>query len=248
MSLTGDRAAWLQGPQATCSNTVDLPPSHPWRLILLGAPGIGKGTQADLLHQRLGSCHLSTGDVFRAAKCSTVQLSPAMQAALCHMKAGELVPDSTVIRMVRERAGCLGCHHGFLLDGFPRTVEQARALDATMEEVGQSLDAVLSYELPTTKVIERLSGRRTCTACKKTFHVLYSPPRVEGVCDACGGELFQREDDRPAAIAVRLKAYEESTEPLIHYYKSKNLLHVIDADGSPEEIFARSMKSLKVAH
>jgi adenylate kinase len=214
-------------------------------MVLLGAPGVGKGTQAEYLCQNLGTCHLSTGDVFRAAKGSQAHtLSPAMQSALTAMKRGELVSDETVEAMVRERAGCLACRHGFLLDGFPRTVHQARALSQMLGEVNQALDAVLDYELPLDQTIARLSGRRTCRQCGTTFHVLSKPPKVEGVCDQCGGALFQREDDQPESIRVRLKAYEEDTKPLVEYYKERGLLVTVSAEGSPEEIFQRTQAAL----
>lgn len=243
MALQGDRASWLQGPEARCSGTGE-PPVRPWRLILLGAPGIGKGTQAELLHQHMGACPLSTGDVFRAAKCGSAPLSPAMEDAMGHMKAGRLVPDETVIAMVRERAMCLHCCHGFLLDGFPRTVEQAKSLDNLMAELGLEFDAVLSFELPTEEVISRLSGRRTCSGCKKTFHVKHNPPKQEGVCDVCSSALFQREDDRAEAIAVRLQAYNDSTAPLIDYYSNRGLLIRIQAEGSPQQVFERARAAL----
>lgn len=241
--MTGDRASWLHGPDVPCTLTHGVP-ARAWRLVLLGAPGIGKGTQAELLSDRLHACHLSTGDVFRAAKCSCHALSPAMQSAMGNMQRGELVPDDTVIAMVAERAKCVGCRFGFLLDGYPRTVEQARALDALMAGLGVEFDAVLSYELETTKVVERLSGRRTCKGCKRTYHLASNPPSTAGVCDKCGEALYQREDDRPEAIAVRLDAYRRSTLPLAEYYEREGLLHVIDADGTPEEIYGRSMKVL----
>jgi adenylate kinase len=224
MNATNDRAAWLQGASAQCS--VPPPPNpRPVRLVLLGAPGVGKGTQAELIHERLGACQLSTGDVFRAAKsqCHGEQ-SPALRAALEHMRRGELVPDETVLLMVRERARCLRCHGGFLLDGFPRTVAQAEALDRLFREHGIQLDAVLSYDLPLDQIVARLSGRRTCGQCKAVFHVTGRPAKVDGVCDHCGGQLLQREDDRPEAIRVRMAAYERSTSPLIEFYQKRGLL------------------------
>jgi adenylate kinase len=212
---------------------------------LLGAPGIGKGTQAELLCQRLGTCHLSTGDVFRAAKClSAGERSPALESALEFMRRGELVPDATVLDMVRERLRCLKCEGGFLLDGFPRTVAQAEALSTILRENQLQLDAVLCYDLPLEKVIARLSGRRTCPGCKAVFHITARPPRVEGVCDHCGGKLYQREDDQPAAIEVRMKTYEKSTAPLIEYYQRANLLVSVLAEGAPEEIVGRSLAAL----
>jgi adenylate kinase len=214
-------------------------------LVLLGAPGVGKGTQAALLSERLGTCHLSTGDVFRAAKSSTKQPSPAMAIALDYMRQGKLVPDQTVWEMIRERIGCLRCLGGFVLDGFPRTLAQADSLRQLLEAERLQLDAVVNYVLPVSEVIKRLSGRRTCEHCKAIFHVTNQPPKQDGVCDHCRGRLFQREDDRPGSIAVRLQAYENSTEPLIQFYLHLGLLTVVLASGSPEEIFARTLDSLE---
>src|SRR5215469_8042365 len=191
-----DRAAWLQG-RAACYPASEARTQPPWRLVLLGAPGVGKGTQAGLLHERLGACHLSTGDVFRAAiGRSECGQTPAMTAALEYMRRGELVPDTTVWEMVRERSGCIRCGGGFILDGFPRTLAQAEALKLYMESESLSITAVVNYELPLEEIVTRLSGRRTCESCKAIFHATRQPPRKEGVCDHCGGRLFQREDDR----------------------------------------------------
>lgn len=245
MTAKADRTAWLKGGDARCLVEPEKQP-RPWRLVLLGAPGVGKGTQAELLTERLGTCHLSTGDVFRAAKSlEPCERSPALSAALDFMRRGELVPDTTVLDMVRERVGCLRCCGGFLLDGFPRTVAQAEALAHLLEQERLSLDAVLSYDLPIEQIVARLSGRRTCAGCKAVFHVQARPPRVEGVCDHCGGKLFQREDDRPEAIRVRMEAYERSTAPLAEFYRQRGLLVSIPADGSPDEIFERSLECLK---
>jgi len=240
-----DRARWLQGPPAECS----APPEEcqsPWRLVLLGAPGVGKGTQADLLVQRLGACHLSTGDVFRAAgHRADCEQTPAMRAATEYMRRGALVPDSTVWEMVRERSACLCCSGGFILDGFPRTLAQAEALKTHMESENLSLSAVVNYELPLAEIVKRLSGRRTCEKCRSVSHVINQPSKVEGVCDHCGGRLYQREDDRPESITVRLQAYTQSTEPLIQFYENLGLLVSVGADGSPEEIFERTLIALK---
>ena len=250
--LKNDRVAWLQGPspdgaegkKVKCS-AVPAPRKNPWRLILLGAPGVGKGTQSELMTERLGACHLSTGDVFRAAgKLREQDQSPAIKAALEYMRRGDLVPDSTVWEMVRERKDCLVDCGGFILDGFPRTLGQAASLKELMEQEKISLSAVVNYELPLDEIVRRLSGRRTCEKCKSVFHVTERPPKVEGVCDRCGGRLFQREDDRPESIAVRLEAYERSTALLIQFYKNLGLLMPIAAKGSPEEIVARTMAEL----
>jgi adenylate kinase len=244
VSGCNDKIAWLIDPSATCEKT-GPPPERAYRMVLLGAPGVGKGTQAEYLCEKLKTCQLSTGDVFRAARQNKgSNLSPAMQAAMIHMDKGELVPDETVIEMVRERVKCLECEYGFLLDGFPRTVEQAEALDEMLADKKLKLDAVLSYELPMEEVIARLSGRRTCPGCKATFHLKAKPPKVEGICDKCGGELYQRGDDKPESIQVRLKAYHDSTAPLTDYYGAKGLLLTISAEGSPAEVFERSVKVL----
>ena len=208
METKRDRKAWLKGGAAQC-DTPPLDSKTPRRLVLLGAPGVGKGTQAELLGARLGACHLSTGDIFRTAKgLDACERTPAMTAALEYMRRGELVPDETVLALVAERGGCLGCCGGFLLDGFPRTVAQADALDKLLKEQRVKLDAVLSYELPLEQIVARLSGRRTCAGCKAVFHLEARPPKVKGVCDHCGGSLYQREDDRPESIRVRMQAYE----------------------------------------
>lgn len=240
-----DRMAWLRGGAATCEPPPN-PQTRPYRLVLLGAPGVGKGTQAELLSAKLGACQLSTGDIFRAAKSlGADERSPAMTAALDYMRRGELVPDETVVALVTERAGCLACERGFLLDGFPRTVAQAESLAALLEQGKIKLDAVVSYDLPIEKVVARLAGRRTCPGCKAVFHVEARPPKVQGVCDHCGGALYQREDDRPESIRVRMEAYARSTAPLADYYRQRRLLVSIEAEGAPEEIFDRTLEALE---
>lgn len=218
----------------------------PWGLILLGAPGVGKGTQAEMLNRRLRACHLSTGDVFRAAAGRPdCDQSPAMKEALGYMRRGELVPDSTVWEMVRERSGCLHCRGGFILDGFPRTVGQAESLKELMDQEGLKLTAVVNYSLPFSEIVARLGGRRTCEKCKAVYHVTERPPKVEGKCDRCDGKLFLREDDRPESIKVRLEAYERSTAPLIDFYKNLGLLVEVPAKGSPDEIFESTFTQLE---
>jgi len=242
MNTQGDRKAWFLG-----SSGCDPPRSihgNPYRLVLLGPPGAGKGTQADLLCHTLGTCHLSTGDLFRAAQCQ-VEPSPTLKDALAAMRRGELVSDDMVVALVRERTRCLRCQGGFLLDGFPRTSAQAKALDDILTKESLALDAVLSYELPLEEVVARLSGRRTCSNCKAVYHVVARPPRTPETCDQCGGRLMQREDDQPDSIRVRMHAYEASTRPLTEYYARAKKLMPILASGTPEEILESSIRALK---
>jgi adenylate kinase len=167
-----------------------------------------------------------------------------MKAALDFMRHGELVPDSTVWELVRERSHCLLNCGGFILDGFPRTLAQAESLKQLLEKEKLTLTAVVNYELPTTEIVQRLSGRRTCDQCKAVFHVTERPSKGKSICDRCGGRLYQREDDRPESIKVRLEAYELSTAPLIAFYKDLGLLVSISAKGSPDDILARTMDKL----
>lgn len=217
-----------------------------WRLVLLGGPGVGKGTQGELLSQRLGVCHLSTGDLFRAAGArKAADKTPAMVEAMKYMRHGDLVPDSTVWELVREQADSLRSRQGFLLDGFPRTLVQAELLKSFLDDEKLALDAVVDYEMPQEEIVSRLSGRRMCRNCRASFHVTWRPPKVEGVCDNCGGPLYQRDDDNAASIAIRLEAYKHSTAPLIQFYKNLALLTPIDALGSAEDVYARTMAALQ---
>jgi adenylate kinase len=246
-SAKNDRAAWINGPSAKCA-ALPKERDHAWRLLLLGAPGVGKGTQAALLSERLGTCHLSTGDVFRAAgEASEPGPTPAIKKALKQMRTGELVSDSTVWEIVRQRAACLRCRGGFVLDGFPRTLAQAKALQQLMDSEGLCLDGVLNYELPLAEIVSRLGGRRVCGKCKAVFQVTQRPPRAAGVCDHCGSDLIQREDDRPNSIAIRLKAYESETAPLIDFYRGLGKLVSISAVGLPSEVFAQSLAAMELA-
>jgi len=167
-----------------------------------------------------------------------------MKAAMEHMRRGELVPDETVWEMVKERAACLRCSGGFVLDGFPRTLGQAESLKQLMESEKIPLTAVVNYELPLAEIVARLSGRRTCEKCKAVYHITGQPSKVEGICDRCGGKLFQREDDRPESITVRMAAYERSTAPLIEFYGKLGVLLPIAATGSPDEICVRTISAL----
>lgn len=238
-----DKAPWLKG-STTCCQT-GAPVAKAWNFVLLGAPGVGKGTQAKFLTKRFGSCQLSTGEVFRAAKkLPLAEQTPAIKEAIAFMQAGKLVPDMTVVSIVRERLHCLRCSSGFLLDGFPRTLAQAEALEGILADEEVQLDAVLSYELPVEQVLERLGGRRTCPHCGASFHIKDHRPRVESVCDHCGTHLIQRDDDRPEAIRVRLDTYEKQTAPLIEFYERKGLLRHVACGDLPQETFQNTLLAL----
>jgi adenylate kinase len=245
MQIRNDRATWLKGPGNRCS-IPPQPQAHPLRLVLLGAPGVGKGTQTELLGKHFGSCQLSTGDAFRVAKSlPSTERGPAMTVAVESMTRGELVSDKIVLSLVAERSQCLRCGGGFLLDGFPRTVAQARALEQLFILQNIQLDAVLDYKLSLKKIIARLSGRRVCPGCKAVFHIESLPPKSEGVCDHCGGMLYQRDDDRPESIRVRMAEYKKNAAPLKRFYQRRNLLVTIEAAGNPEETFERTLEALK---
>ena len=240
-----ENSGWLRGSSTNCKGRF-RERRNCWRLVLLGPPGVGKGTQSQLLKQRLGTCHLSTGDLFRAA-CSRVGCNPtpAVAEAMNYMRRGELVPDSTVWDMVRERGECLRCRVGFLLDGFPRTLPQAEQLQAFLEDALLPLTAVVEYKMSLDVIVKRLSGRRVCETCNAVFHLTSRPPKIEGVCNDCGGRLYQRPDDCPASISVRMGTYGSSTAPLIGYYRDLGLLTSIDADGTADQVFARTMGALE---
>ncbi len=205
-------------------------------IILLGPPGAGKGTQAKRLIDRYGIPQISTGDMLRAAVANQ---TPLGLEAKKYMDAGQLVPDSVVIGLVKERIQQPDCKNGYMLDGFPRNVSQAEALDKMLGELNQKIDHVICIEVPEDELIQRLTGRRTCRQCGAGFHVIFDPPKKEGVCDKCEGELYQRDDDNVATVTSRLKVYKEQTEPLIVYYEKQGKLRKINGLGSIDEIFAR---------
>jgi adenylate kinase len=202
-------------------------------LILLGPPGVGKGTQAKLLIEKFGIPQISTGDILRAA---VKELTPMGIKAKGYMDAGALVPDAVVIGIVEERLAQGDCQKGFILDGFPRTVPQADALAQVLSGMGRSIDHVISLSVDKDELLKRLTGRRACTKCGAGYHVEYAPAKAEGICDACGGELFQREDDKEETILRRLAVYEEQTAPLIAYYQAAGLLRSVNGLGTVEGI------------
>ena len=211
------------------------------KLIFLGPPGIGKGTQAKLLAERHSLAHLSTGDMFRSAISRKTDLGTLAKS---FMDKGKLVADDVVLGMVNERLREDDTASGYIFDGFPRTVPQAEGLRKLFKELGQSIDHVISLEGDDTVLVERLSSRRTCPDCGKIINLIFSPPKVSDQCDDCGGELFQRNDDKPEVIQKRLDVYEEQTEPLVNYYESKALLRRVDGVGSVHEVAERIDKYL----
>ncbi|ACA59622.1 adenylate kinase [Candidatus Desulforudis audaxviator] len=196
-------------------------------LLIMGPPGGGKGTQCEVLVRELKITHISTGDMFRENVKGGTELGLKAKE---YMDAGQLVPDELVVAMVKDRLSKPDCANGFLLDGFPRTVPQAEALDATLKDMGIILDAVLNIAVPRGKLLDRLTGRRVCRVCGATFHVLFNAPKEDGKCDKCGGELYQRSDDTEATVNQRLDVYEAQTQPLIEYYGKQGLLKEINGD------------------
>lgn len=210
-------------------------------LILLGPPGAGKGTQGVRIAERYGIPKISTGDIFRDLAAAG---TPLGLEAKSYWSQGKLVPDEIVIGLVRERIAAGDCIQGFILDGFPRTVQQADSLNSLLIEMGRQLDGALDFAVDEAELIRRLSGRRTCPACGATYHVTAMPPRQECICDQCGSTLIQRADDMPEAIRIRLQEYEAKTAPLLRYYADRRLLYTIDANSEPEAIFLNVQKIL----
>ncbi len=199
------------------------------RVIFLGPPGVGKGTQADFIAQKYEIPKLSTGDLLRESVAKETSLG---KEAKGYMNRGELVPDSVVIGLVEEKLESTACQKGFLLDGFPRTVAQADQLSTYLSTTGKTLDHVVYFSLSNDEIVRRISGRRSCPECKAVYHVEFVPPKLEGVCDSCGKDLVQRNDDKPETIASRLAVYQDQTAPLIEYYKIRNILRELDGAGS----------------
>ena len=202
-------------------------------IVFLGPPGAGKGTQAKILVEKYEIPQVSTGDMLREHRAKGTELGKKAQE---YMDKGQLVPDEIILSMVKERLSQPDCQKGFILDGFPRTVAQAEALDKLLSEMGKKLDFALALIVPDDLLVERLTGRRTCKSCGMMYHIKYKPPKVEEKCDVCGGELYQRPDDNEETVRNRLKVYHEQTAPLIEYYKNKGILREIDGSKSIEEI------------
>ena len=212
------------------------------RLVLLGAPGAGKGTQAKKLIEKHGIPQISTGDILRKAVADG---TPLGKEAKSYMDKGELVPDKVVIGLIEDRLKQPDCKKGFILDGFPRNTAQAETLDAMLKKLNMPLDSALSVDVPKDDLMKRLTGRRTCKGCQQMYNVYFSPPKKNGVCDRCGGELFHRDDDKEETIKRRLDVYDAQTAPLINYYKKSGILKSVIGVGGIDEIFKKVCSVLR---
>lgn len=204
------------------------------KIIMLGAPGAGKGTQAKRIADKWKVPHISTGDIFRANIKNGTELG---MEAKKYMDKGALVPDELTVKILLDRVAAKDCENGYVLDGFPRTIPQAEVLDRALAEMGDSIDFAINVDVPDDSIINRMSGRRACVSCGATYHVEFAPTRTEGICDRCGKELILRDDDKPETVKKRLMVYHEQTQPLIDYYAGKNILKSVDGTKNMEEVF-----------
>ena len=205
------------------------------KIIMLGAPGAGKGTQAKLIAEKYSIPHISTGDIFRANIKNGTELGAKAKE---YMDKGLLVPDELVVDLVMDRFKADDCKNGYILDGFPRTIPQAEALDKALTAAGDSVDYAINVEVPDENIVRRMSGRRACVGCGATYHIVYNPTKVENKCDACGAELILRDDDKPETVLNRLNVYHEQTQPLINFYEGKGILKEVDGTKDMKEVFA----------
>ena len=211
------------------------------KIIMLGAPGAGKGTQAKMLSERYGIPHISTGDIFRMNIKNNTELG---QKAKGYMDAGQLVPDELVVDLVVDRIKAKDCMKGFILDGFPRTIPQAEALDYALNNQNEKIDYAINVDVPDENIIKRMSGRRACVGCGATYHLVYNPTKTEGVCDVCGEKLILRDDDKPETVQKRLDVYHEQTQPLIDYYNKKEVILTVDGTHDIDVVYDEITKVL----
>ena len=205
------------------------------KIIMLGAPGAGKGTQAKKIAEKYSIPHISTGDIFRANIKNGTELG---QKAKTYMDQGLLVPDELVVDLVVDRVNQDDCVNGYVLDGFPRTIPQAEALDKALKELGQKVDFAIDVNVPDENIVKRMGGRRACLNCGATYHIVFNPTKVEGKCDACGADTVLRDDDKPETVQKRLAVYHEQTQPLIDYYKAQGILKSVDGTKPMDEVFS----------
>ncbi len=211
------------------------------KIIMLGAPGAGKGTQAKKIAEKYGIPHISTGDIFRANIKNGTELG---QKAKTYMDQGLLVPDELVVDLVVDRVKQDDCENGYVLDGFPRTIPQAEALDKALETLGQKVDYAINVEVPDENIVNRMSGRRACVGCGATYHIVYAPTKTEDICDKCGSNLILRDDDKPETVKRRLDVYHDQTQPLIDYYTKAGILREVDGTIDIEDVFGEIVKIL----
>lgn len=211
------------------------------KIIMLGAPGAGKGTQAKMLSERYGIPHISTGDIFRMNIKNNTELG---QKAKGYMDAGQLVPDELVVDLVVDRIKAKDCMKGFILDGFPRTIPQAEALDYALNNQNEKIDYAINVDVPDENIIRRMSGRRACVGCGATYHLVYNPTKKEGICDVCGEKLILRDDDKPETVQKRLDVYHEQTQPLIDYYNKKEVILTVDGTQDIDVVYSEITKVL----
>ncbi len=211
------------------------------KIIMLGAPGAGKGTQAKRIADKYGIPHISTGDIFRANIKNGTELGTK---AKTYMDQGLLVPDELVVDLVVDRVKQADCEKGYVLDGFPRTIPQAEALDSALLKIGEKMDYAVNVEVPDENIVNRMSGRRACVSCGATYHLVHIPTKVEGICDTCNSELILRDDDKPETVQKRLTVYHEQTQPLIDYYTKKDILVEVDGTKDMAEVFDAIVKIL----
>ena len=205
------------------------------KIIMLGAPGAGKGTQAKMIAEKYTVPHVSTGDIFRANIKNGTELG---MEAKKYMDAGQLVPDELTVKILLDRVAQDDCKNGYVLDGFPRTIPQAEVLDNALAKLGETIDYAINVDVPDENIVRRMSGRRACLTCGATYHIEHIPPKKEGICDTCGNELVLREDDKPETVLNRLKVYHEQTQPLIDFYTAKGVLKTVDGTVDMSDVFA----------
>ena len=205
------------------------------KIIMLGAPGAGKGTQAQMIASEKGIPHISTGDIFRANIKEGTELG---KEAKTYMDQGKLVPDELTVRILLDRVSKDDCKNGYVLDGFPRTIPQANVLDEELKKLDDAVDFAINVDVPDENIVNRMSGRRACPKCGATYHIKHVPPKKEGVCDVCGEKLVLRDDDKPETVKKRLGVYHEQTQPLIEYYTDKGILRTVDGTVDPKDVFA----------
>lgn len=211
------------------------------KIVMLGAPGAGKGTQAKMIAEKYGIPHVSTGDIFRANIKNGTELG---KEAKQYMDQGKLVPDELTVKILLDRVAQDDCKNGYVLDGFPRTIPQANVLDEALTKLGDRIDYAVNVDVPDDNIINRMGGRRACVACGATYHIIYNAPKTEGICDNCGKELIIRDDDQPETVKNRLKVYHEQTQPLIDFYEGKGVLKSVDGTADMKDVFAAIVEIL----